>query len=177
MWNTTILISQLFVIPGVICFGTTYLLKNKLAILFLNIGACIFYALQYVVVAKYTPMLIDFLSIIRCVWFYLLEKKEKKNDLPSLIIFSSIFLIAGIITFQTPLDILPIVASLIFNLSIWHNNVLTYKILAFPVSLCWIIYNSYFTLWGAVIAECIIVSFEIVGIIKYFKLKHTSQPE
>ena len=69
-------LSQICVIIAVILLGTTYLIKDKKIILFLSILFACFYGIQYLLLNAITGFLMNLVSIVRNIWFYINAKKK-----------------------------------------------------------------------------------------------------
>lgn len=169
MISTTYIISQCFVILAIMFLGISYLVKDKKTVLFLGMLCSLFYGLEYLLLGAISGLLTNIISILRNVWFYNNSKKKKKNSIWVLIVLAIITIISGLFSYASWYSILPIIATILFTYSIWQDNIKHYRYLAIPISLMWIVYNyCYFSIIG-VISECVLLIFEILGIIKHNK--------
>lgn len=165
----TYVLSQICVILAVLFLGSTYLIKNKKIILFLTIMMSIFYGLQYLFLNAITGVFMNIVSIIRSIWFYINAKKKKKNSIFVLVILLIIIIIFELLSFKNIFSILPMIATIIFTYSLWQDNIKVYRWLAIPMSISWIIYNTYSNSIFGIITESILLIIEIIGIIKLKK--------
>ena len=161
----TYLLSQICVILAVLFLGSTYLIKNKKIILFLTIMMSIFYGLQYLFLNAITGVFMNIVSIIRSIWFYINAKNKKKNSIIVLIVLFIIIIILELLSFKNIFSLLPMIATMIFTYSLWK----VYRWLAIPMSISWIIYNTYSNSIFGIITESILLIIEIIGIIKLRK--------
>ena len=159
-------LSQVFVILAVVCLGTTYLLKDKRIILLLSILVAIFYGLEYLFLGALTGLLMNIVSVIRNIWFYINAKKKKKNSIIVLIVLFIIAIGLGLMSFKNIFSIFPIISTLLYTYSIWQDDVKKYRWIAIPMSLSWITYNISVSSIFGVITEIILLIFEIIGIVK-----------
>jgi hypothetical protein len=117
----------------------------------------------------FTGMIVNAVGIIRAVWFYINNQKNKNNSIFSLILISSLFLISTILTWDGVASVLPLFSAIAFTYSIWCNNVLVYKWIAIPVSVSWIIYNIIVGSILGYIMEGMLLIIEIIGLILFYK--------
>lgn len=165
----TYYISQILVIFAMLSLGMTYLTKNKKLIVILGIIYSALYGIQYLLLGAITGFAMNIVNIIRNIWFYINSVKKKQNNICILIILFILIIAFGIISYKDIFSILPILASSIYTYSIWQDNIKLYRYLAIPMSLCWITYNIYSNSLFAIIAELILFTIEIIGIIKLKK--------
>ena len=167
--DTNYILSQICVILAVISLGSTFLIKDKRIILLLSILIAVFYGLHYLLLDAITGLLMNMVSIVRSIWFYINAKKEKKNSIVILIVLFGIIIISGLLSFQNIYSILPIIATSLYTYSIWQDDIKIYRWIAIPISLSWITYNiSTKSIFG-IITELVLFTIEIIGIIKIYK--------
>lgn len=169
MISVEYIVSQVFVIFAVLTFGFSYLTKDKKKIMILVTMTSLFYGVEYFLLGALSGVAVNIISIIRNVWFYINAKNNKKNSVWILIILSALLVILGIITYTNIFSIIPIVATIMFTYSVWQDNNKVYKYMAVPMSIMWIVYNFICGSILGVIAESVILIFEIVGIMRYEK--------
>ena len=169
-------ISQILVVISMICIGSTYICKNKKTIMILCIIYGIFYGSHYLLLGATTGFVMNLVSITRNVWFYINAKKEKKNSKVLLGILVMIGIASGLLSYQDPFSIISMTGSTLSTYSIWQDNIKVYRILALPVSLCFILYAFHIHSLFSIISEFILLTVEIVGIIEYY-LKNKKQYE
>lgn len=159
--------SQVLAVISTVVIGVSYLAKDKKNIMLLCVVYCFFYSGHYLLLNAYTGTLMTLISAARNVWFYFNAKKNRNNPKFSLMLFLLMAIIFGIISYQDTFSIISIIASLLSTYSIWQKNVKLYRILAVPVSVCFIIYAAHINSFLSILTECILLVIEIVGIIQY----------
>ena len=165
------IISQVFVVLAMLSLGISYLCKDKKKIMVLCILYSIFYGGQYLLLGAITGFAMNIVSIIRNIWFYINAKKEQKNNIIVFIILCLIAIVSGIISYDNLFSLIPIAATILFTYSVWQDNTKIYRWLSLPISALWITYNICFKSVFGIIAELVLLMFEIVGIIKIQKQK------
>lgn len=165
-------ISQLFVIIATISLGATYFFKDKVRILVFCIIYNIFYGIHYLLLSASTGFMMNLVSLIRNVIFFSNSKKEKQNSVVYLIILSVISMIFCIITYKDAYSIVSMIASILSIYSVWQDNTLIYKILALPVSICFLVYAIHINSLFAIITEIVLLITQTSALIKIYKEKY-----
>lgn len=175
--ETNYIISQVFVAVAMLCLGISYLIKDKKKIMILCILYSVFYGGQYLLLGAITGFAMNIVSIIRNIWFYINAKKNKSNSRAILIVLWVIAIVSGVLTFKDFTSLIPIAASILFTYSVWQDNNRVYKFMALPISALWISYNVFFKSIFGIIAELVLLMFEIIGIIKLLKKEKSDSKE
>ncbi len=165
------IVSQICAIVAMILFGMTYLVKDKKVVLILAIMFSILYGTQYLLLNALSGFLMNMVSIIRNIWFYINAKKKKKNNIIVLITLIVITIILGSISLKSVFSMFSILATIIYTYSIWQDEIKVYRWLSIPTSISWIIYNIYSNTLFGIISESILLIIEIIGIIKLYQQK------
>ena len=160
------ILSQIFVIISTIILGMTYFAKTKKTVMLLCVIYCIFYGMHYMLLKAITGMIMIFISMIRNVWFYLVEKRGNKNNIMTLFLFVSISTTFGILSYQDIYSIMSVCANVTSTYSVWQSDVKKYRILAIPVSICFLAYAIHIESMFAIITESILLLLEIISLIK-----------
>ena len=159
------LISQILVILATFFISVTYIEKKRKKILILFIFYSILYGIHYLLLGALTGFLMNIVSIIRNIIFYINEKKNKENKISFLIILFIIIISFGIFSYKDLFSIISISASLMSTYSIWQKNIRLYRLIAIIVSICFIIYAIHINSLFAIITEIILLITELTGII------------
>lgn len=165
-------LSQIFVVIATIFMGLSYVSKNKKTVMLLCIIYCIFYGTHYLLLGAMTGAGMTLISCFRNIYFYINAKKESVNGLGSLYLFLFIELIIGSIFYQDIYSSISIIAAMLSTYSIWQDNIAKYRLLAVPISLCFITYGIHVNSILSIIIECILLFMELVGIIEWFYKKN-----
>ena len=133
-------LSQILVLISSAFIGISYFAKTKKNIMLLCVIYCIFYSSHYLLLKAYTGMLMSLISAIRNIWFYKNAKKNINNNNKTLLLFVTLAICMGIYSYQDWFSIISITANVLSTYSIWQDDVKKYRLIAIPVSLCFIIY-------------------------------------
>lgn len=169
------IISQIFFIIGALVILSTYYLKNRRLILGLSIGACIAYFVAYILLGAYTGAVLNLVSILASVWFFIeLEKKGKRStiSLTSVVAITIVLtLLLILLGYESLISLLATVALLGFMVSIWQDNLLVHKWLGILTAVCWIVYNIYYNSIMAIVMNSIFIIIDMIAILRYYKVK------
>ena len=164
----TYVVSQIFVIIAILLLGATYFFKDKVKILIFCLLYCVFYGIHYLLLGALTGSMMNLVSFIRNLWFFRNCKKNIKNSKFVLIMLMFISTMFCVITYKDSFSLVSLGASLLSTYSIWQDNVSLYKILAIPVSICFIIYSVHINSIMAIITETVLLLMEIIAITKIY---------
>lgn len=177
MWTTSYVISQVCMVLAMIPFAISMFTKSKkLIVVISSINACL-YALHYLLLGKASVMILNAISIARGIFFYFDDRDEIKHNFVSLIFITISLVLVSFNTLITWVDLLPLVAVLLYTFSLWWKNIIFYRCASLIGSICWIIFNIVLGSIFGVVSECVIVIFEILGIINLNKGSKSNKEE
>jgi hypothetical protein len=88
-----------------------------------------------------------------------------------LLFFVIVSTIAGILTWEAWYSFLPSVAMILTTISYWLKSETKIRLVTFPSSPCWLVYNIIVGSVAGIVTECIVMSSLIIAIIRYDILK------
>ena len=171
MWTTNYIISQACILFAMGLFCISLFTKNKKTIIILSSINASLYALHYLLLGKPVVVLLNIISIARGIFFYFDDKDEIKHNLVSLVFIILSLILVSYNTFVTWIDMLPLIAVLLYTFSLWWKNIKFYRYASLVGSICWIIFNIVLGSILGVVSECVLVVFEILGIIHLYNAK------
>lgn len=166
--------SQVFFIIGAVIILATYYLKNRRLILSLSIAACIAYFTAYVFLGAYTGAVLNIVSLIATIWFFVDLKKRGRRSYVSLgtIFALTVVMTIAMIAFglENMISLLATVALMVFIYSIWQDNLFVHKWLGILTAICWILYNCYYNSIIPIISNTIFIIVDLISIIRCYRL-------
>lgn len=106
-------------------------------------------------------------------WYEKIEAKRRKkprmiggHQLRDYVVLVAVLVvIAGltVLTYDGPLSLLSVAATVLYEISIWQNGTRMYKFLGIPVALCWMLYNVFIFSVAGIVSEGIIFLAAVVG--------------
>lgn len=169
------ILSQVFIIIYYILLVSTYQLKDRKKILIFNFIALISIGISYALLSAYSGVAMTFVALIRNIIFIIDEKKGIKSnkytfrDYAIFIGLNIAIIILAIFTYQGPLSMMAVLATMLYTYSVWQRDAKVYKILGIPIGIISIIYNTYILSIFGVILETVLAASAIVGYIKEIK--------
>ena len=140
--NTTILVAQIFAFIAFVLYTISLQFKKRSKVLKTQIVANTFYALEYLMLNAYAGVNNSLFGISRSIIFYILHKKKKKCPPYIAVIFITLIVIFGFISYTDIFSTLPVIISIIFFLALYTEDMKLYRIIAAIASVLWIIYNA-----------------------------------
>jgi hypothetical protein len=122
---------------AIICFAQ----KKRKNIIVWQIITLALWVLHFIMLGNPTAAAINSVQIVRNLVFINREKHEwaSKNIWP--VLFIVLTLAMGIFTWQSPLSLMPMIATSLATVAIWMKKPLNIRLLTLPVSLLWCIYD------------------------------------
>lgn len=162
-------LAQIFGGVALILVCISYFLKSKPKFLIFQAVADIFYAGAFFVVDANVGAAITVISIFRCIYIYFADKNHFKHTLSILPIFIILYLIATIVFWQGPLDIIPLITGSLFTLAFTIKNLQVMRYVLILPNILIIIYNSLSTTYISAVLDSIEVFVLLIAIIQYHK--------
>lgn len=152
-------------------------LKTKKQILLAIVAANIFYVTSYILLGAYTGALTCIILIIVIIINTILEDKGKRT--PKILIgaYSIIYITIGIITFKNLIDILPIIASILFIVTLIQEKEKYVRILILGNATSWIIYDFIVSAYLTSVSDLFVIVSTITAIYRYDIKKEVKEDE
>lgn len=170
------IISQVITVAYFAILSLSYLLKDRTKILTANFMAHIGQTTAMAMLNGYTGAAMSVIMMLRDLTLLIQEKQKekgkeisKKADLAILIVTVLLMIILTIFTYNGPLSLLSVIATLITTYSLWQKNVKAYKVLGMMAGILWLSYNIFIMSIMGIILESILVICSIIGYIKDVK--------
>ena len=120
---------------------------------------------HYLLLGGYTGMMTNLASCGTNVIYYFRIKKGK-STLVFQIIFATLFVILGILSWHGPISLLVIVAKVVSSVAMGNKNPRTIRILNLISSPCWLAYNIYVGSLAGIISDSSVIISTLIGIIR-----------
>lgn len=170
------IVSQVITVIYYAILSLSYLLKDRNKILTANFVAHIGQATAMAMLNGYTGAAMSVIMILRDLTLLVQENKKskgkeinKKLDLIILIVTFILIIALTIFTYNGPLSLLSVVATLVTTFSLWQKDIKTYKILGMIAGILWLAYNIFIMSIMGIILETILIISSIIGYKKDIK--------
>lgn len=152
-------------------------LKTKKQILLAIVAANIFYVTSYILLGAYTGALTCVILIIVIIINTILENKGKTTPKILIGIYSIIYIIIGIATFNGLMDLLPIIASILFILTLAQSKEKYVRLCILGNSTLWIIYDLFVNAYVVGVSDTFVLLSTITAIYRYDIKKEVKENE
>ena len=167
MWTTEYILSQVAIIIATLIYALSYCTKNKKLVLILNMASIVFYVLEYMLLKSYMAAAMKMVAWGRILWFFINDKNGKKQDYVSLIVSCMVFVILSIFTYSHPMDLLSLVASVIFTYAVWQQDIFWYRALSVITSVLWIMHDIYYYTIMGIVLGIVLLMVKLTSTIKF----------
>ena len=144
---------------------------DKKVFLFFQIIANIFYGLGFLASSFFVAGLNTFVSTIRCLIFYVYEKRNARLPIFYLFIFSALYVSIGVIFFKTYWDIITIICPVIFTIAMMMKNMIMVKWTMLLPNFALVIFNLFNNFFTSAMLEIIEFSVIVVAIVVFYSRK------
>lgn len=169
MWTTKYIISQIFIVLAICAVVPSFFVRDKRKVLVLGMINTLCYFTHYFLLGSATGALINIAAVSRITWFYIDNRRGVEHNYWSLTICVLIAIGFGVLGFRHWYDFMSIVASVNLTFAYWQSNLRLYTIISFINSIIWVIYGICYKSIFAVVAELVIIIFELIRIFKMKK--------
>lgn len=166
--NHIVIFAQLFGVLGSISMMLSNWQRSKNKMMLFLIFDSILYFIQYMLLKAYTGALTNVVSFFRIVLFSNKDKIVMKHKNIVLYIVLLMYLVSGILTFKSFIDILPIIATFVYTVFLWGDNTQKIRIGSSIMFLMWMIYDICVKAYFGAVFECLLL---ITSILAIFRLK------
>jgi len=152
-------------------------LKTKKQILLAIVAANIFFVISYILLGAYVGAITCVILIIVIIINTILEDKGKTTPKILICIYSIIYILIGIATFNSFIDLLPIVASILFILTLSQSKEKYVRLLILGNLILWIIYDFFVSAYLTCVSDLFVISSTIIAIYRYDIKKEVKENE
>lgn len=165
-------IAQGFGVLGLLVMVISLFQKNKDKMLGYVVFNGIFFGIEYLLLGAFSGMFSNFFGIFRT---YVSKEKENHRNLNKwyvLLFFIIGYTIIGFISFDgNIISLLPIIAEIIYVITLWQKDVGRIRIGTLLMVILWLIYDIFVKAYPSMITDLIVMSSTIVAIVMKDVLK------
>lgn len=136
----------------------------------LHTGASLLYSAHFFLLGGYSGAIINLVNALRNYSFYKLSKKSTNWTLP--IFFIVLFVIAGLVSWQGPISLLPIIGAISGTIAFWQRDPRWIRVFSLFVAPTWFLYAMMIGSYPMMISEVIMFSSDVIGLFRYDYLKN-----
>lgn len=159
------IIGQLLGIAAVVTGFISFQMKTPKGILVFQLIASVIFSAHYLCIAAYTASALNLLGAVKCLVFYLREKRGSKS-IVSPLIFSVLVVVTSLMTWEGWYSALIMVALVVNTFSLAMGNAQKTRWCMFIKSPLCLVYNILVTSGGGIIYECAVLVSSTIGILR-----------
>lgn len=170
-------VSQVFAVAEYVLLGASYLAKKRKMVVLLDIASMICGIVTFLILGADLGLAMS--VIILLANFYYLWDEHQHNARERAKLHGRDYVVLGVVlagiavvtwlTYDGPLSLLSVAATMLYEISIWQKSTKMYKFLGIPVALCWTGYNlAVLSIFGA-LCEVGMLSASVVGYVREVK--------
>lgn len=169
--------SQVFTVAEYGLLGASYLAKKRRAVVILDIISMACGIVAFILLGADLGMAMSVI-ILLANFYYLWDEqvhsereraKLHPRDYVVLVVVLTGIAVVTWLTYDGPLSLLSVAATVLYEISIWQKSTRVYKFLGIPVALCWMTYNGFVWSIFGVICEAGMLVASIVGYVQDVK--------
>ncbi len=139
--------------------------KKQILIFFIISNLC--FAINFIFLKSYTGAIINFIAAIQTFINYQYERKEKTLPNYLITIYLATVITCGVAFYRQVIDILPIVCSVLYTLTIVQKKEKNIRSLTLITTILWLIYDFIVGAYTATISNIIFCISNLIAIFKY----------
>lgn len=176
-FSISYIFSQIFTVAEYGLLGASYLAKNRRLVVLLDIVSMTCGIVAYILLGADLGLAMS-VVILLANFYYLWDEhahSEKERSVlhgrDYVVLAAALALIALLawLTYDGPLSLLSVAATVLYEISIWQKSTKVYKFLGIPVALCWMSYNGVILSIFGVLCELGMLIASIIGYVKELK--------
>lgn len=165
------IIAWIFGIGAMAALFAIYQQTSRKKLLLCKLCADVCWVVHYLCLGAYGGAIPNFVGIFRELVFVNREQKKWANVPVWPVFFIAANLTLGISTFRSPINILPVTASVFVTISLWLRKPLLTKIISVPVSATFLIYDIFVGSWIGVVNESAALVSLLIAFVRESKSK------
>ena len=164
--SVTFIIAQVFGIFGLIAMVIALFQKKRGDMLGLVSLNCIFFSIEYLLLGAYAGMGSNIVALARTVLFKKRAEDERFNKIWIYIGVMIAYTIMAVLTYQSPVSLLPIAAEYIYATALWQIDVKKIRYGTAIMVVFWLTYDIIVKAWPSMVCDLIVLTTAILSIIK-----------
>ena len=165
--------SQILTLVEYGLLGATYFAKRRKLVVILDTISMAAGIGAYILLGADLGLAMSVVILVANFYYLYDEGRRGKNHKLKLrdYVFLALVLaiIAAVWTYDGPLSLLSVAATVLYEISIWQNNTKVYKFLGIPVALCWMLYNIFVFSVAGIFSEGVIFLAAVIGYLREYQ--------
>lgn len=161
--------SQILTVIEYALLGASYFVKRRRMAVVLDIVSMAAGIGAYILLGADLGLAMSAVILLANFYYLWDEKRRGKNhqlkirDCVALGVVLAVIAGLAVWTYDGPLSLLSVAATVLYEISIWQNSTRVYKFLGIPVALCWMLYNVFVFSVAGIVSEGVVFLAATVG--------------
>ena len=174
-------LSQIFVVVEYGLLGLSYLAKKRRMVVTLDIASMAAGIVAFLLLGADIGMAMSVVVLLANFYYLWDEQKHGKRQryfpLDFVVLVIVLLAIGGlaVLTYDGPLSLLSVFATVLYEISIWQKSTKVYKLLGIPVAGGWMLYNGFVGSPFGVACELVLLITSTVGYMREVRSKKKSR--
>lgn len=167
--NTVFIISQTigFIAAAFLLFS--YQQRTHRRIVAMQACSGFLFAVQYLLLGAYAGMIGNIVGFVRSIAYSFRGKSKLVDSIACPIVFAILAGCGGLLTYESPVSLLPMAAMMISSFVIWSPKTQKLRALTFPTSAMWLVYNIICSSYSGIVTEVLSEISIIIGLFRFRK--------
>lgn len=139
--GTSYFISQIIGIVAAVLLLASFQQKTHKRIVFMQACAGMLFGIQFLMLGAYEGMVCNFIGMFRSFTYSFRTKSRIVDSVFCPAFFALAFLIGTVITYKNLFSLMPLIAMVISSFVLWIPQTQKLRVLTFPTSALWLVYN------------------------------------
>ncbi len=163
--------AQIISIVAAVLLLSSFQQRTHKRIVVMQAVSGLLFGIQYLLVGAYEGMACNFIGMARAITYAFRGKSKFVDSLWCPTVFAAAFIASGILTYKSPISLLPIAAMVIASFVLWNTKTQQLRALTLPTSVMWLIYNALHDSYVATLTEVFCEISIIIGLIRFREKK------
>lgn len=165
--DTINIIAQVIGIIATVITILSFQPKKRGMILILQTTSGALWGIHFALLQRYGGMALQIVSVIRGIAFFFKPKSKFLNSPITMVAIMVLFIVAGIITFEGPISLCPMIAMIASTLALFQTKENRIRVLYLISSPLWLFYDAMVGSIGGVITEIFTIVSIIIALIRF----------
>lgn len=157
------MIAQIIGFIGFVFLGISNLSNKRKNIVLFQIVSSIFFSIHYYMINAITASILNVIGIFRGITFYNKDRDIKLNNI-YLSMYIFIYVVIGLYTYDSVISLLPVIAYILYTISIFNDKEIYIKLINILVSSLWLVYDFIYKSYAGIISDTLMIITLIIGI-------------
>lgn len=172
-FSTTYIIAQIFGLLATVSMIASVQFKNKAHILILMIANAIIFTISFILLEAYSGAAVCVLGIFISSTIFFVERAGHRVRWPLIVIFALAEVIAIILTFQTPWDILPGIGTGFWLASLLQSDENRLRWLMIINGITWVAYDIAIMAYTTMLGDIFLIISSAIALARYRKVDNS----